>query len=452
MNPFVGLDEEDYNVWSINWDLLVNFSPRTSRRRPGIAESWEVSEDRKTVTFKLVAGARSGPTASRSPPRTSSSRSRPSARRATCSPATRATSPRSRRPTTETVVIKTKRPDARIVGGLFVYILPEHVWGEVPLDELTGSYKPELPLVGSGPYIVTEFERGRIIRMERNPEFRGEPPAFDEIQFIKYGTQDAVERALQLGEIDMIVEVELERTSSGSRRSRTSRRSRAPRPSYTRARLQPLPGADLSRREVQPGDAGRRRCARRSPTRSTASGSTRSRPAAPRSPATGSCPPSTSRSTRSRSRTTRYDPELANQILDDAGWTLNGDGVAEQGRDRALASTSTCARSRRTTSRRRKLIAEQASRDRGRVQRPGGQRRQAHRADRSARSTASRRPTSTPSSGAGAATPTTRASCSACFLTERDRRALRLLLLEPRVRPALTGAGRASSTSRSARR
>ena len=35
-------------------------------------------------------------------------------------------------------------------------------------------------MVGSGPYVVTEFERGRIIRMERNPEWEGEEPAYDE--------------------------------------------------------------------------------------------------------------------------------------------------------------------------------------------------------------------------------------------------------------------------------
>ncbi len=63
-------------------------------------------------------------------------------------------------PDPETVVIKTSKPDARIVGGLFIYILPKHIWGKVPVKELTGSYQPDLPLVGSGPYTVTEFERG----------------------------------------------------------------------------------------------------------------------------------------------------------------------------------------------------------------------------------------------------------------------------------------------------
>ena len=206
INPFVAQDEEAFTIWALNWDLLVNFSPENLSPVPGIAESWEVSEDRKTVTFKLD----------------------PDAKWSDGEPITSADVKYSlevlggegtlftgytdnitsiETPDDQTVVIKTKRPDARIVGGLFIYILPEHIWGKVPVDDLTGSYKPEIPMVGSGPYVVTEFEPGRITRMEKNPEFRGDEPAFDEIQFIKYGTQDAAERALQLGEVDLVPEV-----------------------------------------------------------------------------------------------------------------------------------------------------------------------------------------------------------------------------------------------------
>ena len=39
-------------------------------------------------------------------------------------------------------MIKTKQPDARIVGGLFVYILPEHVWGKQSVKKLTTTFKP----------------------------------------------------------------------------------------------------------------------------------------------------------------------------------------------------------------------------------------------------------------------------------------------------------------------
>jgi peptide/nickel transport system substrate-binding protein len=206
INPYVGQDEEAYNLWSLNWDLLVNFSPEDLTPAPGIAESWEVSDDKKTVTFKLVD-------ANWSDGEPITSKDVKYSLEVFGDNGTLFTNYNSsitevETPDDRTVVVHTKKPDARIIGGLFIYILPEHIWGKVPVKELTGSYKPELPLVGSGPYIVTEHDKGHIVRMERNPEFRGPSPAFDEVQFIKYGNDDAVERALKLGEIDMIREVQ----------------------------------------------------------------------------------------------------------------------------------------------------------------------------------------------------------------------------------------------------
>src|SRR5689334_13608847 len=57
LNPFVAQDEENFRVWALNWDLLVNFSPDDLSPVPGIAKSWDVSPDKKTVTFHLIQGA-----------------------------------------------------------------------------------------------------------------------------------------------------------------------------------------------------------------------------------------------------------------------------------------------------------------------------------------------------------------------------------------------------------
>src|SRR4051794_9922022 len=54
LNPFVAQDEENFRVWALDWDLLVNFSPDDLTPTPGIAKSWKVSPDKKTVTFKLI--------------------------------------------------------------------------------------------------------------------------------------------------------------------------------------------------------------------------------------------------------------------------------------------------------------------------------------------------------------------------------------------------------------
>ena len=206
LNPFIGLDEESYMIWAINWDLLVNLDPEDLSPAPGIAESWEVSDDRKTVTFKIADKKWSDgtPVTSADVKWTLETLGEEGELFAGYTSNVKSI----RAPDPKTVVIETTRPDARIVGGLMVYILPKHIWGKVPLSELTTNYQPSLPLVGTGPFITTEFDRGRTITMDRNPEFSGDEPKFDQIQFIKYGNQDAVERALKLGEIDLIPEVQ----------------------------------------------------------------------------------------------------------------------------------------------------------------------------------------------------------------------------------------------------
>ena len=231
LSVFVDYDEESYRIWAISYDLLVNFSPDNLGPAPGIAESWDVSPDKKTVTFHLIKGAKW----SDGEPITSKdvkfSLEVLGGNGALFTGYTdNVTSIQT--PDAETVIVKTKKPDARIVGGLFIFMLPEHIWGKQSVKALTTTYKPQIPMVGSGPFVVTEFKRNRIVRMERNPNFRGSKPKFDEIQFIKYGSEDAVERALKLGEIDVITEVQ-EATFDRLSKSKGIKTVKAPSPSFT---------------------------------------------------------------------------------------------------------------------------------------------------------------------------------------------------------------------------
>jgi len=129
LSVFLDYDEEDFRIWAINYDLLVNFSPDNLGPAPGIAESWDVSDDKKTVTFHLIKGAKW----SDGEPITSKdvkfSLDVLGDNGALFTGYTdNVTSVRT--PDAETVVVKTKKPDARIVGGLFLYMIPEHIWGK----------------------------------------------------------------------------------------------------------------------------------------------------------------------------------------------------------------------------------------------------------------------------------------------------------------------------------
>ncbi len=232
LNPFVDYDEEDFRIWANEYDLLVAFDPdNLGPSKSGLASSWDVSPDKKTVTFHLVKGAKwsdGQPITSKDVKYSLDTLGGNGALfTGYTDKVTSVTTPDD-----STVVVKTKAPDARIIGGLFIYMLPQHVYGKHSVKELTTTYKPEMPMVGSGPYVATEFKRNRIIRMERNRFFRGPKPKFDEIDWIKYGSEDAVERALSLGEIDMVTEVQ-EATFDRLGKQKGITTIKAPSPSFT---------------------------------------------------------------------------------------------------------------------------------------------------------------------------------------------------------------------------
>ena len=356
LNPFVGLDEEDFTVWALTWETLLLFSTEDLSPTAGIAEDWEVSEDSRTVTFTLADRNWSDGEPITSADVKYSLETLGEEGSLFAGYTSNVTSIET--PDDKTVVVKTKQPDTRVIGGIFVYMLPEHVWGETPVDELAGSYQPEIPMVGSGPYVVTEFERGRIIRMERNPEWEGEEPAYDEIQFIKYGTEDAVERALQLGEIDMDLEVQpatFERL--GEQPDIETVRSASP--SYTELAFNMCSEENCPDAEFNPAvqDKTVRQAIAYSLdleriTEISSLGTS--------FPGTGILPSYYKSFYEVPEQTYPTDVDLANQMLDDAGWEDNGDAPRTKG-DQELSFDLFVRSESQSDIQAAKLVAEQAA-------------------------------------------------------------------------------------------
>jgi peptide/nickel transport system substrate-binding protein len=334
LNPFVDYDEEDFRVWSVQYDLLVAFDPdNLGPSKTGLAESWDVSPDKKTVTFHLVKGAKWSDGVPITSKDVKYSLDVLGGNGALFTGYTdNVTSVTT--PDDNTVVVKTSKPDARIVGGLFIYMLPEHIYGKQSVKKLTTTYKPPVPMVGSGPYITTEFKRNRIIRLTRNPNFRGPKPKFDEIQYIKYGSEDAVERALSLGEIDMVTEVQ-EATFDRLGKQKGIKTIKAPSPSFTELAF------NLCSKQHCPDAKFNPAIQDRTVRQAIAFAVDRDRV--------------NEISTRNTSFTGHgilpnyykdfysqpegdldypYDPDRAKQMLDDAGWKPGGDGIREKGGQR----------------------------------------------------------------------------------------------------------------------
>ena len=85
--------------------------------------------------------------------------------------------------------------------------LPEHAWGEFPVEELLRvDVSTRLPL-GWGPYIIDEWEPGQQLHLVNNLNyFRAESglPRFDELTFLIFPNADAALSALVDGTCDVL--------------------------------------------------------------------------------------------------------------------------------------------------------------------------------------------------------------------------------------------------------
>lgn len=209
LNPFA-----DFDGWypvSLTYDQLVGELDAS----PQYAESWTTSPDGLTWTFKT----RSGMTWSDGQPATArdaaftynyllGSVGLPDELVAGWNNTSKVKDDLSSAtaPDDQTLVLNLKRPSQwPLISAVF--IVPEHVWKDVSYADALATFPNDPPIVGTGPYIATEFEPGKYLKMVANDQYRGGRPAVDEIIFQKFGADDAVAAALKAGEIDFALGV-----------------------------------------------------------------------------------------------------------------------------------------------------------------------------------------------------------------------------------------------------
>ena len=156
-------------VTSKIYDGLLEYDTEL-RPQPSLAESWEVSPDGKTITFKLRQGVKFHD----GEPLTSADV------RFSIMNAAKVTHPRG--PNTFAAVTDVRTPDDHTVtlalsepapymlmafSGYETPILPEHVFGTGDLRAHPNANEP----VGSGPFKFTEWKKGQYIRLDRNPDY-----------------------------------------------------------------------------------------------------------------------------------------------------------------------------------------------------------------------------------------------------------------------------------------
>jgi peptide/nickel transport system substrate-binding protein len=206
LNPFIGLLGQDYEIWHLNYDFLVGFNPKDLSPRPELAESWSVSPDGKTWTFKIRKGVKwqdGQPLTAKDVAFTFNYIVKNDLQ--TIAIYTGGITG-AKAIDDYTAQITTEQPKANMLA-MIVPIIPEHIWSKVSGKAATTTFQNSPPIVGSGPFQTVEWSKGKYIRMVANPNYWGGKPKVDELIFENYTNADTMTADLKQGGIDAAVEL-----------------------------------------------------------------------------------------------------------------------------------------------------------------------------------------------------------------------------------------------------
>jgi peptide/nickel transport system substrate-binding protein len=206
LNPFIGLLGQDYEIWHLNYDFLVGFDAKDLSPKPELAESWQVSDDGRTWTFKIRQGVKwqdGEPLTAEDVAFTfnyivDNNLQTIAIYTGGITGATAVDD--------TTVEITTAEPKSNMLA-MVVPIIPEHIWSKVSGKEATTTFQNSPPIIGSGPFQTVEWSKGKYIRMVANPDYWGGKPNIDTLLFENYQSADTMTADLKQGAIDAAVEL-----------------------------------------------------------------------------------------------------------------------------------------------------------------------------------------------------------------------------------------------------
>ena len=206
-NPIFMIETPEYNTADMVYDTFLSWELDGMETAPGLALTWEQSEDGLTWTFEI----RDDAVWHDGTPLTAHDIAATfnwiidegAGNYVDYLPFTDEITA----PDDTTLVWKTTQPTGAPLYPPYIYILPEHVLSQYEDKAAYRTWKGFPDAIGSGPFKLVEWRRGDFWRLEANPDYWGGAPKIDELVFRVFQNDETMIQALEQGEIDFAYDI-----------------------------------------------------------------------------------------------------------------------------------------------------------------------------------------------------------------------------------------------------
>ena len=204
LSPFLAQRLLSTSIHRLMYDFLTNYDAKDAHTIPGLATAWEASPDKLTWTYTIRSNSKwsDGQQATAEDAAWTFNKMMTDEGAATSNGSFVANFKKVTAPSPDKLVIELKKPQATMTA-LDVPIVPKHIWEKVS-DFSKFNNDTSFPVVGNGPFILTDYKVDSYVKLKANKNFWRGAPKFDELVFRYYKDQDAAVAALRKGEVSFV--------------------------------------------------------------------------------------------------------------------------------------------------------------------------------------------------------------------------------------------------------
>jgi peptide/nickel transport system substrate-binding protein len=203
LNPFLAYFDGALDTFDMIYPALTHLET-DGKAGPYLAKSWSTSADKLSWTFKLVDGLKwtDGKPLTAADVAWTFNLIMTNDVAGTANGSLVANFATVTAPNPTTVVIKTKKPQSNLPYVL-PPVVPQHIW-ESHVTGLKNYKNNSFPIVGYGPWILTQYATDQYEKFDRNKDFHLDgqnPPKYDKLVLQVYKNEDAAAAALKSNQI-----------------------------------------------------------------------------------------------------------------------------------------------------------------------------------------------------------------------------------------------------------